>query len=502
MAKVGLDDYLLIHTADDLRALLAATEPVSPDDLAGAEIILANHMLRETPSENGRPRLVKAALSMAQIRTDLQAVTGDWPRRLGPKLFFDDGGTIHYADDVHKLYAIIQGKGAIRWTGGQGQGGRTLVTQHQFHAFLQEYATDYDEVTQYPLCPMPARVYSSWRRKGTYQPTGQYLNALLAEFDPASDLDARLIRALMLTLVWGGPPGARPLFIITGDDESGQETGKSRLIYRLSAAVGGYAEIKDLGTRRFGDDICKQALGPVAMRHRIMLLDNTTGVLRSSDLTSIITSPTISGRASHERQAARANYVTWAITTNDLGLNTDLATRCAVIRLTMPDRDARPNWEAEVAAYVDEHREEILVDCIAALQGKRHEITVRRNRFPAWCDQVLALDEKVNELLPRLAEGADEADLDMEDIANFFVELRSRWGSSGVTEFTPTQIGEVWRDANADGLATGWVVRRLRQAIARGKHISLRPRGKKHGGLWIWDRNWEEPEREADDSPF
>src|SRR5690606_20282601 len=120
----------------------------------------------------------------------------------------------------------------------------------------------------------------------------------------------------------------------------------------------------------------------------------------------------------------RANLLTWCVTTNDLAMSTDLASRAVVIRLSAPDRQSHPRWEAETARYIDEHRERIIADAVMALRGERHEITSPITRFTAWCDEVLSLEPCVNEVLPGLRKGIQEADADGEEIEQFLNELR------------------------------------------------------------------------------
>lgn len=505
--KCGLDDYVVHYGADALKQRIDAAAPLTADDLAGDEVILQNYTMREITTkdakDNAAKKLVKVALSLQQICEALRLVTGDWPRRVGPQLFFDDNGRVRWIEDVNDLMATLQGKGSIRWANGSDHQGVNFVSKAELFAHLRACAPAYDAVSAFPLQPTRPDTYSSWRPPADYVPTGQHLDALLARFNPSTPIDAALIRAMFLTFIWGGSPGQRPLFVITGDDNSQQEIGKTIFVSMLAAAVGGAFVPRDNST---GDDLTKQLTATTALERRVALLDNSTGVLRSDMLADLVTATHIDGRPAFGRQTRRSNLMTWAITTNDLALSTDLATRSVVIRLKMHDQgaktdqdastdpDAPSDWESETRTYIDQYRDEILADAVAALRGIRHPITAKRIRFASWCDAVLALDPAVNEILPALRCGIEAADADGEEISVFLAELKRRCpplngGGVEIEKYinpaeaiTPKVLADVWRDANNDKLTTGWVMRRLKAARARGRLEKLVPAGKKKNG--------------------
>lgn len=474
-AKCGADDFIVAHGADELRELIEAAVPLTKDELAGDEVILSNSAYVEDE---------KAAVGLLAIADTLRTITGNWPRRQDSCLFVDDAGQIRWIEDPDDLFATLQTRGAIRWAKGVDGRGVNFITRAELFSHVRATARNYECVTAFPYEPARSDTYTTWRSPEHYDPDGRYMAELLDRFRPATEVDASLIRAFLLTLLWGGSPGQRPLFVIAPSECGRQELGKTILATMLGHVVGGAFEIRELA---FGDDLPKQLVSPVALNHRLILLDNSTGLLRSPSIANLVTAQYICGRAAYGRQQRRLNLVTLAITTNDLSLSTDLASRSAVIRLDPPDRDASPTWERDVFAFIDAHRQYIVADAIAALRGTKYPITARRTRFASWCQDVLATDPAVDEILPRLQEGVRLADADADEIEVFLSEIWNRIGQGTLqanANFSPKQLAEVWNESNRDRLATGWVIRRLKAARARGSLDSLRPVSDRHGCDW------------------
>lgn len=496
-AKVGMDDYLAAHGSDAFKALLEATPEANAEELAGAEVVLTNLATRfeKVPANGGgkaEEKPVDVALSLQEIAEAWQATSASWPRRCGERLFFHVGTGIRWCDSHHDLFSAIQSVGAVRWGKGNDSRNVNKISREEFFSHLLVTAHEYASVVDFPMHPSRDDVYSTWRSPEGYEPAGENLDGLLGRFSPASDIDASLIRAMFLTLLWGGPPGGRPLFVITGDGTGEQGIGKTTLVEKLSSVVGGPFRV-ELGIGRLSsDEITKQLVSISAMSRHMCLIDNTTGVLRSSELADLVTSTAVDGRPAYGRQTRRANLLTWAVTTNDLALSTDLASRCVVIRLRPPDRDSAGGWEDGIARFIEQRRESILADALAALHGHRHEITAKRTRFAAWCDEVLSLDPTVDDVLPRVREGVELADSDSDEIGLFVAQLQTRAAAMPPPlAFSPVLIGEVWRQANHDNLSNGWVIRRLNAAIARGKLSSIKPVSRAHGCDWVaTDKFW------------
>ena len=147
------------------------------------------------------------------------------------------------------------------------------------------------------------------------------------EFD--SDVDRALGEAAVLTLFWGGTPGARPCFLIRGpedDDPSlmGRFVGKTTFVEVIASLVGGLVDLLE------DDDIptLKSVCFPMRTGKRILRIDNVKTVRMGwSGLESMITSDVISGKQLYCGDGSRPNTVTPFITMNGGSLSKDMSTR-------------------------------------------------------------------------------------------------------------------------------------------------------------------------------
>ena len=126
----------------------------------------------------------------------------------------------------------------------------------------------------------------------------------------------------------------------------------------------------------------------------------------------------------------------------------------------------------------------LVAAAVAKLGGEKVRVTAPHSRFPEWDDGVLACSPEVNRVLAARAEKIDVVDEEGESIARFVAELRRRYPQ--LTEVTPAELAKVWHDANRREIDTGWLVRRLKAAAARGKlpaGLTL-ARPNSHGSPW------------------
>ena len=331
-------------------------------------------------------------------------------------------------------------------------------------------------------------MFVTWTAPEQYESTGQTLEEFLRFFHPATDLDRSLLRVFVLTLFWGGPPGQRPLFVI-GPAESHQheqEIGKSELARNCAELVGGCMELTMPRKGGYGDDLPKQIVDPVNMGRRVVLLDNTTGTLRDDKLTDLVTAKQIEGRASHAKRSRRLNLLTWVVTTNELSLSADLASRAVVIRLNPCDREARPNWIREIGEFIWLNADKIAADCVALLRsGPRNPVNVKHTRFPTWDQDVLSVSSDVNEMLILIRERVHESNSDAKEVEEFLRVLRIEHPAS--RDLRLAELCAVWEKALGKSIDVGLLGRVLRGAMNRGLLPGLRPRSKRNGAPWVWE---------------
>jgi len=309
--------------------------------------------------------------------------TGGWPRRAGSALFCagEDGTPDLFASPTD-LFAWLRAQFPVVW-----QRGPDKVPQDEFFAHLRRAAEAYDAIERVPHWPP---------RPGTYYMTpevppgdGAHLDALLDALNPATPVDRELIKAYLMTQAWGGAPGARPMFLVTGpeaDEQQGRGVGKSTLVTITAPLFGGYL----MATPR--EDlpaIVKRLLSPEGRDKRVVLLDNLkTHRFSWSDLEGFITAPVISGHEMYRGEGRRPNTTTVAVTINGASLSKDLAQRCVIIRLARPEYLAE--WAGTVRDFVAGYRWQILGDLRGLLEGQASLAYEEHSRWPDWEAQVLA----------------------------------------------------------------------------------------------------------------
>jgi hypothetical protein len=315
---------------------------------------LTNYYLEE--AAHGRAaKPVRRGHHPRDIQAALYRMSGGWPRRVGDALFaVAPGPTPRWLDGTDALFAAVAGElGAgggpnpVDWARGQG-----LVSKAEFFEYLRQQATAYEAIEPAPHEPqLTGHFYLHPELAGG---DGKALAGLLARFRPATREDAELVKAFLLTLVWGGPGGARPAFLITGPDndpKAGRGVGKTTLGKVGAALVGGAVSVE--ASDGIGD-VKARLLSPDALGRRVVLLDNIKShKFGWGELEGLITADTVSGHRMYAGEGRRPNALTYVLTLNGASLSKDTAQRCVVVKLARPRYS--PAWEEETLAYVREH---------------------------------------------------------------------------------------------------------------------------------------------------
>lgn len=348
--------------------------------------------------------LCRRALPIDGIVRQILEVTDGWPRRVGRRLFIMSTNGIHWLDDDAALFAWLRSKGAIRWAAGSDDGDLDFVTRGELMACLRMEAPACTAVSLYPWEPAVPEACTAWQPPEGYAPTGAFLDRLLKSFCPATPLDASMLRAMVLTYVWGGMPGQRPVFALTGLGADARGVGRTQCVRLLAELVGGALEVSaaEPGTLR---GLEGRLASPSCAHKRVVFVDEFPGVLLPQGLARWIDAQVLEDRSGDDSPFCRPNLVTWCVAARgpeDVSGGC-LSDRAVIIRLRAPDRDAHPNWQSDVLTYVRAYRDRILADAVAVLRGQRQRILGRRTRYPAWCEEVLATDPQVNEILPQMS---------------------------------------------------------------------------------------------------
>ena len=128
-------------------------------------------------------------------------LTPGWPKRVGEVLFIPTAEFQPvYLDSTARLMAWIDSCAMVDW-----MNGNAYITQPRFFEHLRMKTPQFDAIETLPHFPPLPRIY--YMHRPLPGPAGQ-LETLLDHFHPASEHDRELIKALTLTLFWGGSPGS------------------------------------------------------------------------------------------------------------------------------------------------------------------------------------------------------------------------------------------------------------------------------------------------------
>ncbi|QGJ68816.1 Hypothetical protein PBC10988_4790 [Planctomycetales bacterium 10988] len=329
----------------------------------------------------------KVPLLFDVILTFLLTLTLNWPKGYQGKLFVrGSAGKPRYLDSPIKLFAWFDEQFHVDWAKGQG-----FIPESRFYESLLNHVEEYEAIERFPHFPPLAGVY--YMTDELPQSDGSALEKLIDFFSPNTPEDRQLIKALILTLLWGGPSGSRPAFLITGPDRDptperqGRGLGKTTLATLLSELVGGpmsFSSHEEVGR------IKKRLLSPEAAKYRVALLDNLkTRRLSWAELEDLITAAKISGHRLYQGEGQRPNTLVWVLTLNGASLSKDMAERCIVIKLARPQHD--PDWERKVRNYLHDHRGDIISDIRQLLEQPSVEKKGEKgfSRWAEWEAQVL-----------------------------------------------------------------------------------------------------------------
>jgi hypothetical protein len=348
----------------------------------------ANFIIETELGENGKAVPKVVGLPITTLGRQLAKLTGGWPKRVGSMLFAEgEDGKPLWLPKSDALFAWIGRQilaevvNPVRWATGTDK-----VTKGEFYQCLEQTAEAFDAVEAFPHHPpLPRTCYMHPKPTGG---DGKALAELLERFTPSTPADADLIKAFLLSLLWGGPPGQRPAWLFTseeGDKEGGRGVGKSALVRAGARLVGGHVDgspgepIEKLVTRLLsGEGIDK----------RLVLFDNIKTLRFSwAELEGLITNDVISGHRMYAGESRRPNTLTYCLTLNGASLSRDMAQRCVPVRVKRPPYQAR--WEEAIAGLIEAKRWAIIGDLLAILRQRTRKLA-RYSRWGAWEAGVLA----------------------------------------------------------------------------------------------------------------
>lgn len=450
-AKQGIDDWLDAgHTAAEIEDLITA----APEYMPSAEIIELSMDAGPTPSmldsakeantvpfrnfipsekevegRGGRKRneIVNEPRTHQALLDDLSKRFLGFPRKQGDEFLFDhdrDTGEIISIRDSDRLLAWMgrRSKKTVAW--GRGD---SMVTQRQFYASILATAHRYESISLIPSWPRRPDVYYAHGDLPDPCPDRSRLNKFIDFFCPSSEFDKFLLKAFVVMPLWYIPGIPRPAWVI--DSAEGQGCGKTTLV-EIVAQLYGHAPIctskQELSINL--QQIVKRCVSYSGRQARVLLVDNVTGILKSEELSYLITAKDITGMAPYGHgEETRPNDLTYVITSNTANVDADLAHRFMYVMVSRPEATPqRKSWKTNVLAYIQKYRLEIVSDIIAMLSEHKPFDLIPGTRFPEFEECILQpcceTPENTTATLEHLVKSRGESNID-EEQARAIVEV-------------------------------------------------------------------------------
>jgi hypothetical protein len=354
-----------------------------------------------------------------QIVDEITRVTGGWPKVVEGELFAEEDSRTHRLHKSDAFFGWLQSKASLNWLGLQG-----CVTKKECFERIGQRAEWFGAATNRPHREPLEGVFYTSEAKGIEAKATGLLDKLVGMFSPDSELDRELIRASFVTPCWDGPPGKRPLFVITAN---GTGSGKSTLAKLVSELWGKYYEATP---NQQMDTIKTRLLSRLPELVRVGVIDNVKKHRFSwPEFEGLLTAPMINGRKDFCGDKSMPNYLTWFLTLNSPSFDRDLSVRSAVIKLRRPKYD--PSWETTVSRFISENRIGILQDCLAFF--RLPVANIKCGRFGEWDREIIGRlrdPERLIELLTERRQDIDETERDAKAIVQAAEAIRGRDDSS------------------------------------------------------------------------
>lgn len=347
----------------------------------------------------------KLGLSLTEMSNKIKEHCNGWPKKIGDDVcFLNKKNEIDVINNTDAFLAYIgrQFNLTINW--GHGEGLHTKV--ELFQAFKTDQK-DYDSYEELPHYPPIEGVYYLKKYEPVANP--ELFDKFISFFNPATELDKTLIKAMVLTLFWGGSGGQRPAFVLMAkddDEESGRGVGKSTLTDILAELSGGMLDF----SARVEEDIIKKAIF-TSQKQRMIRFDNIkVSKFSSSDIESFITTDKIAGLKMYKGTTTRTNLFTYIFTFNDAGFSKDMAQRAIPIRLDRP-KEYSDNWRDDLFQFVADNKQALICHIGSILTGSGIALK-NKNRFGKWCGSVMNKVTEDKDIIAKITFEQNELDGD------------------------------------------------------------------------------------------
>ena len=339
------------------------------------------------------PASKSVAVDPAIILAEITEHTSGWPKCAAGQLIVKSSfEKIRPIKNYTELFAWLYEHFDVMWRSSPG------IPKSEFFEFCRNNTEQYDDVANYPHFPAVDGIF--YDHPEPVYADGEALEQFLDFFTPATSEDRELIKGFLLTLFWGGPPGARPGFLITTTDQStnqGRGWGKTTLLEICASLCG---DMISFSKSSSCDAMTKRILTQAnhEPRPRVLAIDNVkTRRFSSADLEALITERHISGHVMYQGNGSVPNLNTVGVTINNPSLSKDLAQRFVVIKLGKPT--FTPGWQQQVETFVKANKWKIIGDIEHIMVSEGHTLPESgTSRHGAWEAGVLSKLDSPQEL--------------------------------------------------------------------------------------------------------
>jgi hypothetical protein len=420
----------------------------------------------------------QTAKPIDRIVDDIFRATKGWPKMVGGRLFAEEGSRTHKLTKNESFFAWLQSKATLDWRNLPG-----VVTKKECFERICQRAETFQAVTDRPHREPFAGVFYTGEARGIEAKATGLLDELAGKFFPYSELDRELIKAAFVTPCWDGPPGKRPLIVITAD---GRGFGKTTLVKFVCDLWG---EPFKVSPNAAMEKVVTRLLSKLPQLVRVGWIDNVKKTRFSwEELEDLTTAPTINGHDLYVGDGSLPNLLTWFLTLNNPSFDEDLAMRSATIKVQRPDYDA--SWEGTVKRFIDENRIGILQDCLAFFQ--KPPASIQCGRFPEWDREVIGRLREPGRLIKLLAERCKEINESSRD-AEAIIEAAKRVISDG-RDSCFIKGAELVKQLNEDSGGDDWNFKNLKAAIDKlnkdnRENFPLQFKELNSGNGYLWVEN-------------
>ncbi len=442
-----------------------------------------NFFAFKAADENGKPKTQFLPRQINDMIKECHERFLSFPRRIGDRIFDHDreSGRIEFLHNVHDLFAWIarKSKHHINWKTGEN-----FVCKNEFFAGLFGSAKQYESIAFSPSFPLRTDTYYAHPALPAAGSERSYLDGFISNFNPASEQDRVLIKAMTISPLYYRAGIPKPAWII--DSEDGAGTGKTTLaemiafLYNTDPIRTTPSEM----TSKFSD-ITKRIVSSSGRMCKVFLLDNVTGDFRCPTLADMITARSISGKAPYGRgEESRPNDLTYIITANSAMVDNDLAQRSWTIHVKRSEFS--PLWRGELIKYISDHRYNIIAEIVDMIEKNADPLSHNPvTRFPEFETEILQACcgdmDAYSEVIKRIHDAKAAANVEEDEAQNIAEVLRQ--GMLNIPDIYPDIDNVLIRSAvvekwfkEAGMKVQGYAVQHVRNLAKNGLLKNVNPR--------------------------